>query len=92
MPTAAAGYSKAPEKLSAIIAELHTQKTSLFASLKALTLDPQISAWLSEHDPKALEQAQESIAQVERLIRTRRAGSGNRYGSFAGCCPWGFFS
>jgi hypothetical protein len=52
-------------KVSAIIAELHTQNTSLFASLKVLTLDPQISAWLSEHDPKALEQAQESIAKVE---------------------------
>ena len=27
-------------KLSAIIAELHRQNTSLFASMKALTLDP----------------------------------------------------
>ena len=52
-------------KVSAIITELHTQNTSLFASLKVLTLDPQISAWLSERDPKALEQAQESIAKVE---------------------------
>jgi hypothetical protein len=33
--------------------------------MKALTLDPQISAWPSGHDPKALEQAQESIAKVE---------------------------
>ena len=53
------------KKLSAIIAELHRQNTSLFASMKALTLDPQISAWLSEHDPKALERAQKSIAKVE---------------------------
>ena len=53
------------QKVSAIIAELHTQNTSLFASLKVLTLDPRISAWLSEYDPKALEQAQESIAKVE---------------------------
>ena len=53
------------QKLSAVIAELHRQNTSLFASMKALTRDPQISAWLSEHDPKALEQAQESIAKVE---------------------------
>ena len=53
------------QKLSAIIAELHRQNTSLFASMKALALDPPISAWLSEHHPKALEQAQESIAKVE---------------------------
>jgi hypothetical protein len=60
-------------KLSAIIAELHRQNTSLFASMKALTLDPQISAWLSEHDPKGLEQAQESIAKVESWRSRKQA-------------------
>ena len=59
------------QKVSAIIAELHRQNTSLFASLKVLTLDPQISVWLSEHDPKALEQAQ------NRSPRSRPGGAGN---------------
>ena len=54
-------------KLSAIIAELHRQNTSLFSSMKALALDTPLSALLSEHHPNALAQAQESISRPSVL-------------------------
>ena len=53
------------QKVSAIMAELHTQNTSLFASARGPHSRPTDQCVAEPARPTALEQAQESIAKVE---------------------------
>jgi hypothetical protein len=46
----------------------HERAATVMANaLKVVALDPKISAWLAEHDPKALEQIDNAIAEAEPL-------------------------
>jgi hypothetical protein len=50
------------------VASVEERHTKMLNALKVIALDPRISGYLSERDPKALEQVRDAIRSAEPII------------------------